>query len=288
MKRAELVNIIKKRYAKIDKAVKCVAADFALDDIHRFRLKVKKLKSFLALVAAVKRKGVHLKLPGRLHEFYNAVGIIRGLQLQQASIKKFPHEGFEPLVKSYQDFVSICIDQEISRARKLLKGNRTFTIRTRTLRERLPKKLAPASTRKFARHQMETLTTLMHPASLSDASLHAVRKLLKDVLYTWSYANLNYKHPHQVPLSQEEIISIVKTLGDFQDKCAGLDLLHIHYKEQQGGARERIMWRKLENLWWKEKEVNRATIHKLFHKGSLLPARAEQSLLPLPLKQLSI
>ena len=65
------------------------------------------------------------------------------------------------------------------------------------------------------------------------------------------------------------IKSITKILGDFQDMCTGLDLLHAHYKKQQGSQNERMAWRRLETKWWNEKERARLEIYKLFQKDLL-------------------
>lgn len=84
----------------------------------------------------------------------------------------------------------------------------------------------------------------MEPSSLSDESLHSVRKLLKYNLYTWSFTEELTDIPSSVLLSKKDLNSITKILGGFQDKCVGLDLLHTHYKKQQTSQKERTAWRR--------------------------------------------
>ena len=99
--------------------------------------------------------------------------------------------------------------------------------------------------------------------------MHSLRKLLKDVVYNWRYFGKTIVF-NQVSMNLDDIGVIVKALGKFQDQCVGLDLLHVHYRDQQNGTNDRLMWRSLENSWWSEREVSRGFIQKLLHKEVLL------------------
>jgi len=292
MANSKPASIVRKRYAKIDKALKRVVPGFAPEDIHQFRLQVKKLRSYLGLVATVKQKGIWLKLPTKLHQFYIAIGAVRNLQLQQQRISPLFNERFSPVLTPYLHFISASMDNAVARAKKLARRKKNFAKERDKLVKQLPSKLRPATSRKFIRHRIDKLKALMQPSSLSDESLHFVRKLLKDILYTWPYTTKkNSGIPEQELMSREEIDSIIKVLGSFRDKCEGLDLLHVHYKQQQSGSNQRLMWRRLENTWWHERELERVSIHHLFHKEFALLLHAEQfheHALPLPVKQLTL
>lgn len=120
---------------------------------------------------------------------------------------------------------------------------------------------------------------VLEPFSTSDESLHSIRKLLKDLLYTWPYIKqeASVMLPAAMFSCQEDITSITKLLGDFQDMRAGLNLLHVDYIDQETNERERILLRDIEREWWKEKEITREEIHKMFQKR-IPPQQAYPSL----------
>jgi CHAD domain-containing protein len=285
-------SIVRKRYDKIDKALKRLTTSFAPEDIHRFRLQVKKLRSYLSLAGTGKQKSNRLKLPTKLHQFYHVIGFVRNLQLQQQRITPLDHAQYSNFITHYLLLISKDIDYGIVQAMRIVRRKKTFTKERDRLLAHLPSKLKKATCQKFTRQHLEELKELLQPSSLSDDALHAVRKLLKDVLYTWHYTN-KVKSSIPVPewMSMEEISTIIKMLGSFHDKCEALDLLHIHYKQQESDSDQRLMWRMLENSWWQEKEIERVDIHTHLQKelALLLPEKQpQQCALPLPVKQLTL
>lgn len=265
----ELVHIIKKQYAKIDKALKSVIKDFNVADIHLFRLEVKKLRSVIRLARTARRKSAKRNLPEKLHIFYDAIGVIRSLQIQHQSIEKLNLKKYSLLTKPYLNFISESIEEQKALTKRLMKGKRHFKKEKKDLLKWFPSKLARKSIVKFISNNLQALAILMKPPSLSDESLHAIRKLLKIIMYTCSYTKEHTANPATEMMSKEDLKSITKILGDFQDMCTGLDLLHAHYKKQQGSQNERIAWRRLETKWWNEKERARLEIYELFQKDLL-------------------
>ncbi len=266
MKQLQIVDGIKNRYLKIDRALKRVIKNFAEKDIHLFRLEVKKLRSFLRLASVAKGKSSSLKLPKKLHSFYNAIGVIRNLQLQKQSIEELKSVEYSIFQEPYLNFIKNEIDERTVSASKKVNCKKPFGGGRRKLLKRSPDELKQKSIQKFTREKLKALSKLMQPSSLSDEALHAVRKILKDILYTWSFTKERTTLPSIVTLSKEEINTIIEMLGEFQDQCVGLDLLHKHYKPQQTEPNVREAWRNLENTWWREKEIKRKAIHTLFHK----------------------
>ncbi len=290
MKHLELVKTVKKRFAKIDDALKNVVKDFDANDIHLFRIEVKKLRSFLRLVSAGGGKHSRQKLPNKLYGFYCSIGVIRNLQIQKKNIEELDNPEYSSLTKYYLDYIHNKIGRHIEELRTFGKGKRQFSKGRQEIIKNLPSRLKLKSIRKFTGDKLKTLTNLMKPSSLSDESLHSVRKTLKDILYTWSYTNEKTAIPSVVVMSKKDIRSITTLLGNFQDKCVGLDLLHAHYKKQLTNLNERLVWRKLENKLWNEKESDRENIHKVFQKEFHLQHDQLQSsikqYLPLVKKQL--
>lgn len=270
MKRMQLVTTIKKRYVRINKLLKRVAQDFDAKYIHQFRLEVKKLSSFLRMVSTTMPKRSNLKLPEKLHKFYGIMGAIRNLQLQQQSIKGLLKVEYFDLQDTYLSFIKTEIDEQIMFARRLVKDKKPFANGRKKLLEHLPSNLKQKFIRKFTLRKLKAIVRLMQPSWLSDESLHAIRKLLKDILYTWSFTKERTAILSLVAMRKKDISSIAKILGEYQDRCVGLDLLHMYSKKQEDGSRQRILWRRLENKRWSEKESARKDIYKVLHQGFLL------------------
>jgi hypothetical protein len=117
MTQQETIQGLKSRFERIQASFDSAIAYFDAEDIHAFRVEVKKLQAFLHLAP----KGVKVKLPTRLGQFYRLVGQIRNLQLQQQRIRDaFLHK--DGLPQSYLTLLAIGIAGAIRRARKFAAG----------------------------------------------------------------------------------------------------------------------------------------------------------------------
>ncbi|MEO5977813.1 MAG: CHAD domain-containing protein [Chryseolinea sp.] len=263
MKHKQLVNDISKRYKKLDEDFERLIPDFGKEDIHSFRLQVKRLTSLLHLTATGKKKFTHPPISKNLLSFYGMIGEIRNLQLLRERIKKLPHEEYSRLQIPYLAFIDSMIEDQQRKALKHGENKKHFSIdRSKTI-EALGH-LKQKHIQKFADKCLASFSTLTFPAYLSDDAIHATRKILKDMLYTWSFTSKNRIGTSVVMMDKNEIIAMIKILGEFHDKCACLDMLHSHYKSQQIRPKLRNLWRRIENKWWNEKENMRAVIRKLF------------------------
>lgn len=83
MKHAQIMHAVRRRFRKIDAAYRKVIKNFQTDDIHRFRVEMKKLKAFLLLAENGSDHDRRLKFSKRARKFYEKTGAIRTLQLQQ-------------------------------------------------------------------------------------------------------------------------------------------------------------------------------------------------------------
>jgi CHAD domain-containing protein len=158
---------------------KKVAADFEVEDIHRFRVEVKKLRALVRFACPDGRR-----LPKRLRRIYKAVGEIRNLQLLRQSLVKaadpvLPEEFYRQL-----DGRIIAAKQETRRlleeygrmgklARRLIAGVVALRLTGEVQRSFVRKRIAPED----------------RPGQMpgSDDALHNLRKSLKDLLYVWPF-----------------------------------------------------------------------------------------------------
>ena len=268
MKRPQIVNIIKKKYKRINLAFDKIIRHFNENDIHVFRVEVKKLRAFLRLVGAGMDETPKLKLRKKLHKFYKALGIIRSLQIQQQRIQEVSEDKYSTLPKTYLNLLTTKIATNIDLFQEQAKGVKPFKKGEQKLLSILPGKLRLIRIREFIRSEVNKLEKLLEPFSTADESLHSIRKLLKDLLYTWPYIKVEAAIilPAAMISGQEDLSSITKLLGDFQDTCVGLNLLHADYIDQEINESKRKLLRDIERKWVEEKEAIRKEIIKVFKK----------------------
>src|ERR1700754_4201075 len=83
MKKEEMTDGIRRYANSINKLVRSILTHYREEDIHLFRVTVKKLRAFLRLVSPPQQP---LRLPKRFRAFYHATGVIRNLQIQRAGL----------------------------------------------------------------------------------------------------------------------------------------------------------------------------------------------------------
>jgi len=85
MDKSVVREILKGKNKKIAKLGNAVQKDLAPENIHKFRVEIKRLRSFLRLLAADKSYK-EIKLPKKLKKLYDICGTIREAQLEQKKI----------------------------------------------------------------------------------------------------------------------------------------------------------------------------------------------------------
>jgi len=279
MKRPNLEDILKNRFLKINLGLAKVIKKFDLKDIRLFRVEVKKLRAMLRLIEA--GNGIkELELPKKLHRFYNEVGAIRTFRLQQKRIDRTELK-IKPDIrqKAYLTLLTAKSKHSISHARSIVKGKNPFKRGEKQLEKQIPQTLEIAGMREFTWAEVNSLKNLLGSAFTSDESLHSIRKLFKDILYTWPYIQKEVRAilPSAIFCSREDLDFIAKRLGKFQDACTSLDLLREDSPGLGNDKKEQSFLKMLEKTWLMEKDRLRSEIHDLFQKR--IPVRQSFTLL---------
>ena len=211
-----------------------------MEDIHQFRVEIKKLRALLRLLNAGREDGRELHIGKRLHSFYAVVGNLRGLQLQGQTIHRLCKKLRCPVPAHY-----------LAQLRQQEAGVKT-TIRSEALslplspvRKRLQKAahedLNDATAGNFTRIKKYELLHLLALPIHADEQLHQLRKLLKDLLYVWPLTGpaIADAFPGKI-LTAKKCLFLTDKLGDFQDVCIALGYFDPAYlsgipKEEKAG-----------------------------------------------------
>lgn len=269
MKHKETINIIWKRFKKINVAFRSLSPHFNAEDIHVFRVEVKKLKAFLQLagIAGTKSgKGANRKLPKKLRDFYHLTGNIRNLQLQEQNIRKSWAAVGKELPHHYLDLLSREIAGNIILAEPLVKNKKSFKKEQGRIIVRLPARNRKKSTVRFIRTKTEAIRDLLTLPTLTDESFHLVRKNLKDLLYTQAYTEDQYALQPPLPPTYSDIDSLTDQLGDLQDLHIGIGLLQPAYIDKVIPEKERIDLLDLRGQWQEEKQRKELEMYALLQE----------------------
>ncbi len=276
MKQKEMEAVIETRFKKINNLLRQVVARYSADDIHRFRVEIKKLKAFLSLLNSdLSGWQVPARLPERLNRFYHLVGDIRHLQLQQQYIQDAVKQRGYGVPLTYLDTIDTAIAEKINEAEELVQEYRSFDLEKKHITDRLPGKLDCAMATKFAESGISTFWEELLKEYPDDKSFHAVRKALKGLVYTWQYFDADTLALVKGELAgKNSIKSQAALLGDLLDAGIGIGLFE---KNSIGGIadkNERMLLLHIEKQWRREKLQIKEQIYEalLINNSCLKPA----------------
>jgi CHAD domain-containing protein len=268
MKQSEIVGIIEKRFEKIDAAFDNVRMHLNEDDIRLFRVKVKKLEACLHLIDPAKDHPHPIKLPQKIARTYRLSGAIRTLQVQQNQVQK-TLKGKQILPpETYLKLISDQLLQHISVFNKHIKGTKPFKKEEEKLLALLPKHLSQETVQQFIQSNADRFEKLFTPVFLPDKSFHEARKLLKTLLYTSPYLQMDISTIFPYPLlsTYEDIDALTIVLGGFHDLETAINCLHKECQKIEIDENEKSVLRNIENLWVKEREAFRKKIYDEIEK----------------------
>jgi CHAD domain-containing protein len=239
MKHKKITAVLRGKFKRIDRLAARTAAGFGEGDIHRFRLEVKRYRAFLRLIATANKNMSNIKLTGRLHRFYRAVGRIRNLQVQRDLLVKFAKRKGLPVPEDCLQFIDREIHAAKSFAGPILSKKRPFKKGRRQILVNGPDKLSRAQKEEFVRNEMGPVITAPMPSLAEDEYLHGIRKSLKDLLYTWPWlGKKNIRSiDHSLP-ARGNMRKVEALLGDWLDRRFLLALLQQEDFRRSAGPKE--------------------------------------------------
>lgn len=251
MKKKEIAEVVKDSFKTLEKLRHKILEEFDQDDIHDFRVEVKKLRAFLRLVN-IKKDDDEPIIPKLLKTFYGYIGIIRNIHLLRHHLFKYVTDHSVEKPKAFLQLIEKEEDYWKKEASELMKDDNFRDVKEKILKA-LPGKLEKPRIKEFVENKLTVLKELLEDLS-DDNQIHSIRKVFKDILYTWCFI----KHYADLPkiLSEEDTLkSLSSVLGDFMDKSIEIAFLQPSCLDKIKTKKEKLMLLDLQKQWDIEKHI---------------------------------
>ncbi|TCJ17407.1 CHAD domain-containing protein [Flaviaesturariibacter flavus] len=217
MKKKEAISFLRQRGHVLARRSRKLLKEFAAEDIHRFRVEVKKLRAFVALCRAGGEVDRRLRIGKKMHAFYHAVGELRGLQIQEQTVLRLCAEPPGSVPYYYLENLHAKQTAMIKEVRR--QGRSWLHSRCcRRMEQALKKNRKIIRAESFLPGVQQELRRLLAVATPGEEQLHELRKILKSLLYLWPLIGTDIAacFPEQI-MSKESCLALSDTLGAFQD-----------------------------------------------------------------------
>jgi CHAD domain-containing protein len=260
MKEDAIIAILELRIKKIRKHFFKLQESLDPEELHDFRLEMKKLKAFLRLLNTGKPHGKKIRLSKEVKEYYSLTGNVRNLQLYEQRIQRLVEE--HQLAKPVA-YLAL-LEQETIKAIEQLKPAAekiSFQQLRKKVLEFVPSRLDASDCKYYLVLQQNALAALLLPVTNRDEALHEVRKIIKDIGYNRAYLSsyMSLILPAFL-IKKEQTDAIGEKLGAFHDLCVSLYLIQLPIALQVKGQEERAVLQELESIIESDKRKMKAEV----------------------------
>src|SRR6185295_17931157 len=164
--REELLSVTEERFQKMTARLKAVAETFQEEDIHDFRIEIKKLKALLRLFREKAKHPSDLKFPKFLDKIYTLLGSMREMQLQQNKLGKAVNNQNSLLSSTFS-----VLEEEINAVKEkiiqLLKNQKSLEKAKDKFLKFIPEKLTRKTVDRYFANTMKKLKRILSMKRLS-------------------------------------------------------------------------------------------------------------------------
>jgi len=260
MLKNDIKVIIQQFFKRLNISMTLIKKDFDSTAIHDFRVDVKKLRSFIKLLALEPKAAKDLMLPPGIKKLYTLCGKIRDIQLQQLRMK----EAFKDY-NQLDEFENL-LNNEMNRWMKKV----NIALRYRPLLDaeqklpgNLPDRLSRGSIQQFFKQKKENMCTIISVGFFIDDELHSIRKNIKDIIYINKLLVGNVGMPvkamqwDKAEIKRAELLA--QELGRYNDYCFALSFLKSD-RLKTIKSKERKSIQIIRKEWKLEKRLKRKEI----------------------------
>lgn len=224
VKKYGLKELIEKRLDDVRTTYKELCKGFEEEDIHQFRLSVKRLKALLRLLNYTGNHHAWRKSLKEVTAVYKACGQVRMLQIHQHVLASLPATAntshLQAALKSSIEQAIIALKKAYKHAPKLhlKKAKRLFIKRAEQVTEKdISNYMAALKT---------TITTRVHEIPTHPEQWHELRKRIKELKYNVGLTANTLRLPAKLPQKADAVI------GNWHDTVDTLQYMETHYPKR--------------------------------------------------------
>jgi len=243
---------IEDRFSKTNHVLHQMTLDCSADHIHSFRVEIKKLKALIRLFSFSIPDPSTCKFPKPLDTLYKSLGSLREWQIQKQNIAKTAEEMHYANQLAYLDIINRKTDSCKRRVMELMGRLPDLKRFMEQIKNNSPGELTPDSIDEFIQMKMLAVQNVLQSGKYDDASMHDMRKKVKDVQYIISGSEkAGRTNEHIARLKSVQYVSA--KLGDYHDLCIALILLKKELNKLHKDTDEKKLLRKIKNKWQADK-----------------------------------
>jgi CHAD domain-containing protein len=230
MKNSAAIKFLHQRIRNLERHSESLLEEFDVEDIHQFRVEMKKLRALLRLLNAGGELAEPLRIGKKVHRFYDATGDLRSLQLQRKTVIDLAKKLTCKVPSNYLNHL-----QKKETETKASIRPEASHLSFRKLQNRMLKaaheKFTSSVVERFIASKKYALLKLLAIAVYQDEQLHGLRKLLKDLLYVWPLIGpaIVQSFPKK-GLTKKSCDALTEKLGLFQDLFVALTYFDTAYE----------------------------------------------------------
>jgi CHAD domain-containing protein len=252
-KKEKLHRTVEHRFDKTETALKKITEDFTEDNIHDFRVEIKKLKAFVRLMGYGIPGNAEPKFPKPLNKFYKALGSLREWQIQKTKILKAAGEMQYSGPQLYVQKIDRKMAASNQKAITLMKKIPDIKKMMEKIHIRDSEEPGAASMVGFIHSRIQRVKEILHSGKKDDESMHEIRKKIKDIQYILSGVGKSGEiEEHSSTLASVQDVSAL--LGDYHDLCVSVALLKKELNSIPKETSEKKLLLRLEAQWLDEKQ----------------------------------
>jgi len=260
MLKNDIKVIIQQFFKRLNISMTLIKKDFDSTAIHDFRVDVKKLRSFIKLLALEPKAAKDLMLPPGIKKLYTLCGKIRDIQLQQLRMK----EAFKDYnqLDEYENLLNNEMNRWMKKVNIALRY-RPLLDAEQKLPGNLPDRLSRGSIQQFFKQKKENMCTIISVGFFIDDELHSIRKNIKDIIYINKLLVGNVGMPvkamqwDKAEIKRAELLA--QELGRYNDYCFALSFLKSD-RLKTIKSKERKSIQIIRKEWKLEKRLKRKEI----------------------------
>lgn len=261
----------KKHFNEFQQKAVEVSKDFQEDAIHQFRVEYKRLRAYIRLASISVKFDKGVKMNKGVKYWYNVLGHLRNLQLQQHRVVA----AFEMDQERPQGYIK-ALEREISIV-KLTFSVKSFGSAVEMNKNKLNRfilvKIKKWHCLKFIFVKLLLVYEVLLNGELDDNDFHTIRKSLKDIFNFLSMEKLSLSEFSSSSIfnsnDDQYLKCLIEKLGKFQDVCTAIILLSAIWFNPMD-LNEQNMLLQLKEKWVQEKEQLRGDLVRNLIGGRLI------------------